>query len=182
MISLLSWLPIWPWSAMLDPCFIHCHIPHEKFPFYCAETAPNRALNRRCVVDFDRLWGNALPISNRAFSCSNVHAKWWMHCLLISPRCQLSHATSIYYQPKPFCGFFYIFWNNCRIRATRAFSIIGVCTTAFKISKPFVSMEQSPDNTCQAIALVERYFSPLESSASSTCNIQIFPLFWKLQK
>ena len=44
--------------------------------FYCAETARNSSLNRRRVVVFDRLCANAVRISNRAFSCSNVHAKW----------------------------------------------------------------------------------------------------------
>ena len=54
-----------------------------KYPFYCTETAPKSALNRRRVVVYDRLWANAPPISNRAFSCSNAHAKWWIHCFLI---------------------------------------------------------------------------------------------------
>ena len=33
---------------------------------------------------------------NTAFSFSNVHAKWWIHCLLISSAALLSHTTSIY--------------------------------------------------------------------------------------
>ena len=37
---------------------------------------------------------------------------------------------------KTICGLFLVFWNNCRLWATRAFSIIGVCTAAFEISKP----------------------------------------------
>ena len=44
-------------------------------------------------------------------------------------------------------------------------------------SLSFAWMEQSTDNTCQAIALLERYFSPLKSNALSTHEIQIFPLF-----
>ena len=40
-------------------------------------------------------------------------------------------------------------------------------------------MEQSPNNTYQAIALLEQYFFPLESNALSTCEVQSFPLFWK---
>ena len=52
-------------------------LPHTawKNPFYCAETVSNSALSRQRVVVFERLWANAVPISNRAFSCSNVHAK-----------------------------------------------------------------------------------------------------------
>ena len=40
-------------------------------------------------------------------------------------------------------------------------------------------MEQSPNNTYQTIALLEQYFSPSESNALSTHEVQIFPLFWK---
>ena len=40
-------------------------------------------------------------------------------------------------------------------------------------------MEQSPNNTYQAIDLLEQYFFTSESNAGSTHEIQIFPLFWK---
>ena len=40
-------------------------------------------------------------------------------------------------------------------------------------------MEQSPNNTYQAIALLEQYFFPSKSNALSKHEIQIFPLFWK---
>ena len=40
-------------------------------------------------------------------------------------------------------------------------------------------MEQSPNNTYQAIAFLEQYFFPSESNAWSMHVIQIFPLFWK---
>ena len=40
-------------------------------------------------------------------------------------------------------------------------------------------MEQSPNNTYQAISLFEQYFFPLESNVLSTHEIQIFPWFWK---
>ena len=83
-----------------------------KNPFYCAETAPSSALNRRHIVVFD----------------------------------QRSAKTILWT--------FFIFWNDCRIRAPRAFSIIGVCTAVFKISKPLpyhLSL-WSIVLTCQAIA------------------------------
>ena len=44
-----------------------------------------------------------------AFSLTNVHAKCWIHCLLISSTPLLSHATSIYDQPKRVCGAFWCF-------------------------------------------------------------------------
>ena len=40
-------------------------------------------------------------------------------------------------------------------------------------------MEQSLNNTNQAIALLEQYFLPSESNALSTHEIQIFLLFCK---
>ena len=40
-------------------------------------------------------------------------------------------------------------------------------------------MEQSSNNSYQAIALLEQYFFPLGSNALSTQKIKIFPLFWK---
>ena len=50
------------------PTTVHRHISHEKILFI--------------VVVFDRLWANNLPISNRAFSCSNVYAKWEIKCII----------------------------------------------------------------------------------------------------
>ena len=93
---------------VMDPCFIHCHIPHEK------------------IVVSDRLWANMVPISNRAFSCSNVHAKWWIHCLLISLRCHLSYATSMYDRPKPFCGLFLCFLEQLPNLGDQALNLNGI--------------------------------------------------------
>ena len=148
---------------------------YTKTPFCCIETVANKTLNRWLGVVFDQLWANAAPTLNTAFSLTNVHAKWWIHCLLISSTPLLSHTTSIYDWPKRVCG---IFQDNCKIWATWTFSIICVCPTTFKVSIP--SPEQSPNNTYQAIALLEQYFSPSESNTLSTHKIQIFSLFWKL--
>ena len=91
-------------------------------------------LNRRRVV-FDRLWANTAPTLNTAFSLKNVHAKGWIHSLLISLTLLLSHATSIYNQPKRVKNFC-VFQDNCQIWANRVFSISCVCMTAFKVSIP----------------------------------------------
>ena len=93
------------------------------------------------IVVFDWLWANASPTLNIAFSLANVHAKWWIHCLLISSTPPQFHTTSIHNQPKRVCGVFWCFWDNGRIWATWAFSIICVCSTVFKGSMP-------PHNHC----------------------------------
>ena len=77
---------------------------YAKTPFCCVETVANNALNCLHVVVFDRLWANAAPTLNTAFSLINVYAKWWIHCLLISSTPLLSLANSIYDWPKR------IFW------------------------------------------------------------------------
>ena len=82
---------------------------YAKTPFCCIETAANNALNRRCVVVFDRLWANAAPTLSTAFSLTNVHAKRWIPCLLISSNPLLSHSISIYDRPKRVCGVFFFF-------------------------------------------------------------------------
>ena len=112
---------------------------YTKTPFCCIETVANNTLNCQCLVIFDRLWANVAPTLNTAFSLTNVLAKWWIHCLLISSTLLLSRTTSIYNQPKRVCGVFGVFWDNCWIWAAWMFSIICVCTTAFKVSIPPVN-------------------------------------------
>ena len=82
---------------------------YAKLPFCCVETVANSALNRWRVAVFDRLWANATSTLNTVFSLTNVHAKWWIHCLLISSTSVLSQATSIYDRPKRVGGVFLVF-------------------------------------------------------------------------
>ena len=96
--------PEWSDGSMFHPL---SHI-YAKTPFCCIEIVANNALNRRHVV-FDRLWANTTPTLNTAFSLTNVHVKWWLHCLLISSIPLLSHMTSIYDWPKQICGAFWCF-------------------------------------------------------------------------
>ena len=94
----------WSGGSMFHPL---SHI-YTKTPFCCIETVTNNARNRRHVV-FDQLWANTAPTLNTAFSLTNVHAKWWIHCHLIFSTPLLSHATSIYDQPKQVCRVFCCF-------------------------------------------------------------------------
>ena len=114
----LSWLPIWLWNVMMDPYFIYCHTLHERILFIALM---QRSKSSTCSCFWSIVSKRDINYE-QSFSCSNIHAKWWIHCLLISLRCQLSHTTSIHDRPKPFCGLFYVFWNNCRIWVTRAFN------------------------------------------------------------
>ena len=78
--------------------WINFHLFTQKL-FYCIETVANNALNLQHVVVLNRLWANAEPTLNIGISLTNVNAKWWIHCLLISSTPMLSHATSIYDRP-----------------------------------------------------------------------------------
>ena len=122
--------PEWSGGSMFHPL---SHI-YAKTPFCCIETVANNTMNHPYV--FDRLQANAAPTLNTAFSLTNVHAKWWIHCLLISSISLLSHTTSIYDWPKQVCGVFGVFRYNCWIWVTWVFSIICVCTTVFRVSIP----------------------------------------------
>ena len=75
-------------------------------------------------------------ILNTDFSLTNVHAKWWIHCLLISSTPLLLHTTSITIGQNKLVEFSGGFWDNSRIWTTWAFSIICVCMTVFKVSIP----------------------------------------------
>ena len=103
----LSWQLIWFWSEVVDPCFIHYHIFIQKLLFCCIETVANNTLNCQLVLDW--LWANTAPTLNIAFSLTNVHAKQWIHCLLISSIPLLSHATSIHNRLKRVCRVFLVF-------------------------------------------------------------------------
>ena len=102
----------WSGGSMFHPL---SHI-YAKTPFCCVETVANNALNHWHIV-FDHLWANVAPIFNTAFSWTNVHAKGWIHCLLISSTPLLSHTTSIYNRPKRVCGDFWCFpWTSAEFR------------------------------------------------------------------
>ena len=81
----------------------------RKTLFCSVETVANNALNHRRVIVFDRLWTNSAATLNTAFTLTNIHAKWWINCLLISSTPLLSHATSIYNRSKCVCGDFWCF-------------------------------------------------------------------------
>ena len=66
-------IPEWCGDSMFHPL---SHI-YAKTSFCCVETVANNALNRQCVVVFDRLRVNATPTVTTAFSLTKVHAKWW---------------------------------------------------------------------------------------------------------
>ena len=73
--------PKWSGGSMFH---LLSHI-YAKIPFCCVETVANNALNCwRVVVFVFVLWASMVPTLNAAFSLTNVHVKWWIHCLLIS--------------------------------------------------------------------------------------------------
>ena len=97
--------PEWNGESIFHP-LLHIYV---KTSFCCVETVANNVLICRRIVVFDRLWANATPALNTAFSLTNVHVKWWIHCFLISSTPLLSRTTSIYDRPKWVCGVFQCF-------------------------------------------------------------------------
>ena len=80
---------------------------YAKTPFCCVKTVVNNT--ESSMYCFWSTVSKHAPILNIVFSLINVHAKWWIHCLLISSTLLLSRATSIYDQPKRVCGVFWCF-------------------------------------------------------------------------
>ena len=66
---------------------------YAKTPFCCIRTVANKVLICQRVVVFNQLWTNMAPTLNTAFSLPNVHAKWGIHCPLISSTPLLFHFT-----------------------------------------------------------------------------------------
>ena len=105
----LSWLPIWHWNVVMDPCFIHCHILHEKI-FFIALKELQTALwiidALLFMIDYEQTrFPFRIELSHVQISMQD--GKYTT--LLISSRCQPSRVTSIYDRPKPFCGPFLCF-------------------------------------------------------------------------
>ena len=98
-------IPKWSGGSMFHSL---SHI-YAKIPFCCIETVANNALNHQHIVVFDWLWTNTAPTLNTTFSLTNVHAKWWLNCLLLSSNSLLSHTTLIYNWPKQDCRDFWCF-------------------------------------------------------------------------
>ena len=131
----LNWLSIWLQREMVDPCFIHCQNFTLKLLCY-VETVANNTLNCRHHVVLEWVWANAAPTLNTSFLLTNVHAKWWIHCFLISSTL-LSYAISIYDQPKRVCGVSLVFFRTtAKFGQPWVFSIFCVCMTTFKVSIP----------------------------------------------
>ena len=91
----------WNGGSMFYPL---SHI-YAKTLFCCIETVANNALNCWHIVVFDRLWANTAPTLNTASSLTNVHSKWWIHCLLISSIPMLSHINFNSWSDKIFWRF-----------------------------------------------------------------------------
>ena len=129
----LSWLPIWSRSEVVDPGFIHCHIFTQKTPFCCLETVTNNTELLMCYC----FWSTVSKRSTHfeysfridKYTCKMVNT-------LPSDIFNSSHNLNLWSAETNLWSFFNVFWNNCRIWAIWAFSIIYVCTTMFKVSIP----------------------------------------------
>ena len=176
----LSWLPIWLWSEVMDPLFIHCHIFRQRLLFVVLKQLQTTLwmVDALFLIDCQQtrhlLW---TQLSHwQIFMQNGEYTAFWYPQLL----CYLTQFQFMIGQNE-FVEFFGVFQDNCRIWVTRVFSIIWVCTIAFKVSIP-------PLNHCfwwsrlrliliKQLLCLNSIFSPSESNALSTHEIQIFPLF-----
>ena len=85
------------------------------------------------------------------FMENGEYTRFWYLQLLYLPQLQFTIGQN------EFVEFFGVFRDNCRIRATWAFSIICVCAVSSQhtTSYQLFLVEQSLNNTKQAIAFLE---------------------------
>ena len=123
--------PKWSGASIFHP-LSHTY---TKTLFCCVETIANNALNHRLVVVLDRLWANETHLLWIGFSLTNVHANFeYTAFRYLQILCYLQQLQFKIGQNE-FVEFFFVFFrDNCCIWRTWAFSIICVCTIAFKIS------------------------------------------------
>ena len=103
----LSWLPIWLWSEVVDPCFIHCHIFSQKLHF------KQRSESLTLLIDCEQIWHplRAQLFDWQMFMQNGEYIVSWYFQLL----CSVMQLQFMIGQNK-FVEFFSIFWDNLSIQ------------------------------------------------------------------
>ena len=115
----LSWLPIWLWSVMMDPCFIHCHIPHVKI-FFVRRTPKVNLVGDVLLAESWLYSEQKISLVSRAeriltrkrvaFALKYVflHLIWniLFYCAETTPNCVLNRRRAV------------VFWSTVRKRGT----------------------------------------------------------------
>ena len=135
---------------MVDPCFIHCHLFSEKVFFAALKQlrtmiwiVGTSLFLIDCKQTQHPLW---TQLSHWQMFMKNG-AFWYLQLFIYLAQLQFTIALN------ELVKCFGVFRDDCRILATWAFSIIFVCTTAFKVSVP------NFNRFYQVIALLDQYFS-----------------------
>ena len=126
---LLSWLPIWLRSEVVDPCFIHFHIFTQKNLLIALKQLPINVWIVVVLLFLIRhpLW-TQLSHWQMSMQSGEYIAFWYLQLLCYLTQLQFTTGQNA------FVEFFDVFRDNCRIWATWTLSIICVCTSAFKVS------------------------------------------------
>ena len=134
-----SWLPIWLWNEVVDPCFIHYHIFMQKLLFVALKQLQTSFLiidTLLFLIDCEQIWHplwTQLSQWQMLMQNGEYTASWYLQLL-----CYLMQFQFTIIQNK-FVEFFRVFRDNCRIWVTWVFSIICVCMTVFKVSIPLLN-------------------------------------------
>ena len=129
----LSWLPIWPRSEVVGPCFIHCHIFTQKLLIVTLKLLQRTlwivdALLLLTMSKRGTLFKQSFLIDKCSCKIVNTLLSDTFNSSAISRNCNLRSAkTSLW-------SFFGVFQDNCRNWATWESRNICVCTTAFKFT------------------------------------------------
>lgn len=107
--SPFSWRSFWLRCIVVDPCFIHCHMPTQGILFILIKQLQtelwitNTLLLLLYCEQMRHLFGKQFS------EAPNFRSKCCINCFLKSFWCQLSPATSVHGRPKQFWDFFKMF-------------------------------------------------------------------------
>ena len=96
----LSWRSFCFRCVVVDPCFIHWHIPTQKILFTSFEQLQTALWILDALLFLVECEQTRYPLRKQL----TYHQRFVQDCFLISLRWQLYHATLIYDCPKLFCG------------------------------------------------------------------------------
>ena len=117
-------------SEVVDSCFIHYYIFTQKLLFVALKQLQTTLwiIDTLFLIDCEPTQHTLFEYSFLIDKCSCKMVFYYLQLLYYLTQLQFTIGQN------EFVEFFGVFQDNCQIWATWAFSIICVCTTAFKVS------------------------------------------------
>ena len=125
----LSWLSIWLWTEVVDPCFIRCHIFMQKLLFVALKQLQTMLwiVNALFLIHCENQLWTLLSHWQMFMQNGEYAAFWYLQLLCYLTQLQFTIGQNKFVEFLVFSGTIWLTW---------VFSIVCVFTTAFKVSIP----------------------------------------------